>query len=119
MPGDVFDHDHGIGTRGCGSAGHNLNGLAWLQDCVRKLTGPDFPGDAEAAGDVGGVDRETIAHGTVERRVIAVGKDVGRQHAAGGFNERNVFGLWRLSKLADLTQNGGTGVEKRERRHVV
>lgn len=83
------------------------------------LTGPDLSSDAQAARDVRGADGETIAHGAVERWVIAVGKNVGSEHAPGGFHERNVFGLWRLSKLANLTQNGGASVEKGKRGHVV
>ncbi len=104
----VFDHEHGIGARRNGRAGHDF-GCRVKNEFSGRIARANQLGNGNRAGEIGRVDSVAIAHGAVERWVIAVGGKRLCEHAAKGFGERYLL----LSGLPiRLAKNCGARVFK-------
>ena len=91
--GGVFDHENGVGAGRDGGAGHDLDRLAGGEGG----TGPALAGSEEtddrAIERRAGVEREAVAGGAIEGRLVAVGEDrTGEGAAVGGEEREMVFG---------------------------
>lgn len=80
IPGDVFDHDHGVCMRGHGGAGHDLDCRAGFQAKVGGFAGPNLAEDAQAARGVGGAKSESVANTAGGGGHVAVGQNVGGEN---------------------------------------
>ena len=72
----MLDHHDGIGAGRHGRAGHDLHALAGTYSAVEIAARLDLADAAQrrTRPRVGGADGEAIADGTIERRVIAIGR---------------------------------------------
>jgi hypothetical protein len=77
----VFDHDDCVRTARHWRARHDFDGLTWLQHEIRLLACADFAGDPQSTGNIGGPDRESVAHGAIKWRVIPIRWGILRQNA--------------------------------------
>ena len=74
---NVLDHHHRIGAGRHSRAGHDLHTLAGADHTIEAAARFDFASAAErgAGNGVIGTQREAVANGSVEGRIIAIGHD--------------------------------------------
>ena len=73
----MFDHDDRVGAFGGWGSGHDFDRFAGADLAVEGLAGTGFADDAEAAGNVGCAKGESVARGSVEWGIVAVGLGFG------------------------------------------
>jgi hypothetical protein len=77
----MFDHYNGIGARRDGCARHDFDGLARPDVSIESAAGTRLADDARAARHLRRADGKTIADRAVERRVVAIRRDVLSEYA--------------------------------------
>lgn len=90
MPRAVLHHDDSISSPGNGRAGHDFDCLSRADFFTQLFTGSDLANDAKTARQIRRAHGETIANGTVERRIVTIGDGVFRENTAGTFGESDV-----------------------------
>ena len=110
--GGVFHHHHGVRAGGQGSARHDLDRLTRADGAVKDGSGANFADHFEFSGQIGGADGEPVASRACEGRIVAVGRDVLGQNAAGGLQGRDGFGSREGPPLPGLLQHQGAGLFK-------
>ena len=93
-----FNHHHRVGAVGYRRTGGDFHAFAGVHTLYRHLSGVDLLDDAqrlriEPAGAEGvlGDDSVTVHGGARERRHVAVGCDIVREHTRVGVEERDTF----------------------------
>ena len=87
----MFHHDNRVGAFGDRSAGHDFDAFRRVDDALELFTGAHLADDANAPGHVARPDREAVAHGAVEWRIIAIGRNVVSENSARRVFDRDGF----------------------------
>ena len=104
MSKECFDHQHGVGPCGHGSAGHDGDRFAFLHVTVENLTRSNFSDHRRLTGQVGHAQRVSIPHGAIERRIVAIGVNVVREDTPMGTIQGDRFRSG--TNRADFAQHG-------------
>ena len=114
----VFHHHDRVGAGRDGRAGHDLHCLARADDAVEALARAHFADDFERAGQIDGAHCVAIADGARERRRIAVGGDIFRQHASRRLGKSGPLGGRLRAQSAHHAENGLASFRECHHRHT-
>ena len=93
-------------------AGHDLDRLPGGDFAGEPLAGAHLADDFQLARQIDGAHRVAVADGARQRRGIAVGRDIFRQHAPGGLRKRNLLDGGERPPAAHVPQNGLASIHK-------
>ncbi len=92
VAGDVFEHDHGVGSARHRRTGHDLDSLTLRHLPREAFARADLADHREFAGEVAGAHRVAVAHRTRQSGVIAIRRNGFAQHSSRGHFECNGLG---------------------------
>src|SRR5579871_749178 len=97
----LLDHDHGVRSGGQRRARHDFHGFGRSERAVENFAGANFADQPQFSRHVLRADGVAIASRTREWRIVAIGGNVFRKDAPGGFSQADLFRFVAASSVPD------------------